>query len=34
MKIVVIVFLGLNCDIDFYEVLKMVCGVDVDYVDY
>ena len=34
MKIAVIVFPGSNCDIDLYEALKTVCGVDVDYVDH
>lgn len=34
MKFAVIVFPGSNCDIDMYEALHTVLGVEVDYVSY
>lgn len=34
VKFVVIVFLGLNCDVDMYYVIKDEFGEEVDYVWY
>lgn len=34
MKFVVIVFLGLNCDVDMFYVIKDEFGEEVDYVWY